>query len=146
MLMNKNSLQRISKRTLGLLLIECSPIRRHRPNERNPTQGQQRRDLGAGEAGRKTVIVPGYDKSTIGPLVSAFTKKYPFIDVSWQMVTGIAASQSNCSSSRRVKPRSMSSARAGVHERVFQAGFDHEIRFSRMAKVGSAQDSHRDDR
>ncbi|MGH7848031.1 MAG: ABC transporter substrate-binding protein [Candidatus Binatia bacterium] len=41
----------------------------------------------------KLSLVPGYDKSTIAPLVSAFKKKYPFIDVSWQMVTGIAAAQ-----------------------------------------------------
>src|SRR5262245_36256036 len=41
----------------------------------------------------KLSLVPGYDKNTIAPLVAAFKKKYPFIDVSWQMVTGIAASQ-----------------------------------------------------
>jgi len=41
----------------------------------------------------KLSLVPGYDKSTIEPLVSAFKKKYPFIEVSWQIVTGIAAAQ-----------------------------------------------------
>jgi iron(III) transport system substrate-binding protein len=41
----------------------------------------------------KLSLIPGYDKSTIAPLVAAFKKKYPFIDVSWQMVTGIAAAQ-----------------------------------------------------
>jgi len=41
----------------------------------------------------KLSLVPGYDKSTIESLVSAFKKKYPFIDVSWQIVTGIAAAQ-----------------------------------------------------
>ena len=41
----------------------------------------------------KLSVVPGYDRTTIEPLVSAFKKKYPFIDVSWQIVTGITAAQ-----------------------------------------------------
>ncbi len=41
----------------------------------------------------KLSLVPGYDKSTIGPLVAAFTKKYPFLEVSFELVTGITGAQ-----------------------------------------------------
>src|SRR5262245_39588362 len=60
----------------------------------------------------KLSLVPGYDKNTIAPLVAAFKKKYPFIDVSWQMVTGIAASQRQLFELAGAKPLSMSSAPA----------------------------------
>jgi ABC-type Fe3+ transport system substrate-binding protein len=41
----------------------------------------------------KLALVPGYDKGTIAALAAAFTKKYPFIEVSWELVTGIAGGQ-----------------------------------------------------
>jgi iron(III) transport system substrate-binding protein len=92
--MNKNSLQRISKRTLGLLLIG---VLTHSVAiaQTKETRLKVSKDEILARAKRegKLSLFPGYDKSTIGPLVSAFTKKYPFIDVSWQMVTGISAAQ-----------------------------------------------------
>ncbi|HWP60574.1 MAG TPA: extracellular solute-binding protein [Candidatus Acidoferrales bacterium] len=41
----------------------------------------------------KLALVPGYDKGTIAPLAAAFTRKYPFIEVSWEFVTGITGAQ-----------------------------------------------------
>jgi iron(III) transport system substrate-binding protein len=49
--------------------------------------------LAAAKQEGKLSLVPGFDKTTIIPLVAAFTKKYPFIDVSFDLVTGIAAGQ-----------------------------------------------------
>ncbi|MBI2988223.1 MAG: ABC transporter substrate-binding protein [Deltaproteobacteria bacterium] len=41
----------------------------------------------------KVSLSPGYDQSAIPHLVKAFRKRYPFIDASWDMVTGITAAQ-----------------------------------------------------
>jgi len=94
MLMNKNDLRRIWTRTLALLLIgvltESAAIAQTKEARLKVSKEEI---LARAKREGKLSLFPGYDKSTIGPLVSAFTKKYPFIDVSWQMVTGIAAAQ-----------------------------------------------------
>jgi len=41
----------------------------------------------------KLILSPGYDQATIPHLVKAFTKRYPFIEVSWNSVTGVTAAQ-----------------------------------------------------
>jgi iron(III) transport system substrate-binding protein len=41
----------------------------------------------------KLALIPGYDKGTIAPLAAAFSKKYPFLEVSWELVTGITGGQ-----------------------------------------------------
>jgi iron(III) transport system substrate-binding protein len=41
----------------------------------------------------KLNVNPGHDEGTIALLVKAFQKKYPFIDVSWGIVTGVEAGQ-----------------------------------------------------
>lgn len=92
--MNKCNLRPRWKRTLALLLIgvlyHSATIAQTKEARLNVSKDQI---LARAKQEGKLSLVPGYDKSTIGPLVAAFTKKYPFIDVSWQMVTGIAAAQ-----------------------------------------------------
>jgi hypothetical protein len=44
----------------------------------------------------KLRVVPGHDGSVIPTIVKAFRKKYPFIQTSWGIVTGIEAGRGNC--------------------------------------------------
>ena len=92
--MNKSKLRGRLKRPLALLVIAilCHSAVSAQTKEARLSVTKEAILARAKQEG-KLSLVPGYDKSTIGPLVSAFNKKYPFIDVSWQMVTGIAAAQ-----------------------------------------------------
>ena len=146
--MHNRSLQVSWKRTLVLLLIgvlyHSAAIAQTKEARLNPTKDQI---LARAKQEGKLSLVPGYDKSTIGPLVAAFTKKYPFIDVSWQMVTGIAASQRQLFELAAGKAAvDVFSPSTAFTSEYFKQDLIMKYDLKGMAKSAQLQNSRRDDR
>jgi iron(III) transport system substrate-binding protein len=75
---------------LGWVLTVTEAVAQNREAMSLPTR--QQIIEGAKKEGKLNVN-PGHDEGTIALLVKAFQKKYPFIQVSWGIVTGMEAGQ-----------------------------------------------------